>query len=288
VNNKQLAEILKEHVYILSSQIGDRNVFNYENLKKAAFYISEKFKNMGYRINFQSYFCSGKEVKNIIAVKEGKTQEVIIVGAHYDSCFNPGADDNASSVAVMIELAKRFYSKELKHKFKFIAFVNEEPPFFKTEEMGSRVYVKQAKRNKEKIKAVIILEMVGYYTDTPHSQSFPPFLNFFYPHQGNFICIVGNYKSKNLAKKIYQSFKKTSFPAQIFIGPSIVVGVDFSDHWSFWKEGFPAVMLTDTAFYRNPYYHTEEDTYEKLNYKKLEEFLLALEKVLVDLDRGEI
>jgi len=193
VNNKQLAEILKKHVYILSSQIGDRNVFNYENLKKAAFYISEKF-----------------------------------------------------------------------------------------------IYAKQAKKNKEKIKAVIILEMVGYYTDAPHSQSFPPFLNLFYPHQGNFICIVGNYKSKNLARKIYQSFKKTSFPAQIFIGSSIVVGVDFSDHWSFWKEGFPAVMLTDTAFYRNPYYHTEEDTYEKLNYKKLREFFLALEKVLVDLDKQEI
>ncbi|OQX82222.1 MAG: hypothetical protein B6D56_00485 [Candidatus Omnitrophica bacterium 4484_70.1] len=170
-----LVESLGEYVYILSSQIGDRNVFNYENLKKAAFYISKKFKNIGYKINFQSYFCSGKEVKNIIVVKEGKTQEVIIVGAHYDSCFNLGADDNASSVAVMIELAERFYPEELRHKFKFIAFVNEEPPFFKTEEMGSKVYVKQAKKNKEKIKAAIILEMVGYYTDTPHSQSFPPF-----------------------------------------------------------------------------------------------------------------
>lgn len=288
MGNKQLAEVLKKHVYILSSQIGDRNVFSYENLEKAVFYISEEFKDSGYKLDYQRYFCSGKEVKNIIAVKEGKTQEVIIVGAHYDTCFNPGADDNASSVAVMIELAKGFYSKELKHKFKFIAFVNEEPPFFRTEKMGSRVYAKEAKKSKEKIKAVVILEMVGYYIDIPHSQSFPPFLNLFYPHQGNFICIVGNRKSKKLAKRIHHSFKKTSFPAEIFVGPSIVVGVDFSDHWSFWKEGFSAVMLTDTAFYRNPYYHTEEDTYEKLNYEKMSQFLLALEKVLVDLDRQEI
>jgi len=284
--NSVLAEDLKRHVYILSSQIGDRNIFNYGNLEEAFYYISERFRNIGYKVNFQPYLCSGKEVKNIIAVQEGSSQEVIIIGAHYDSCFNPGADDNASSVAVMIELAKRFYLKELKHKFKFIAFVNEEPPFFKTEDMGSRVYAKQAKKNKEKIEAVIILEMVGYYLDAPHSQSFPSFLGFSYPHQGNFICIVGNRHSRNLAKKIYHNFKKTSFPTEMFIGHSIVIGVDFSDHWSFWREGFPAVMLTDTAFYRNPYYHTQEDTYEKLNYGKMAQFLLALEKVLVDLDNG--
>ena len=281
--DSELVRGLESGVFNLAEKIGDRSVFNYQNLEEAAEYIAGQFASLGYEVEFQEYSVYNKKVRNIIAIKKGTTlsQEVIIVGAHYDTCFNPGADDNASAVAGLIELARVLSYKPTSRTVKFIAFVNEEPPFFKTENMGSRVYVRQARKISEDIKAAVIFEMIGCYSDKPNSQSYPPLLGLFYPHQANFICVVGNWNSRWLVKKIVSSFKShTQFPIESFVGCGIIPGVDFSDHWSFWKDGYPAVMITDTAFYRYEHYHSDADTYEKLDYNSMAEVVTAFSQVI--------
>lgn len=281
-----LADKLQNHVYKLAGEIGDRSIYKYYNLNEAADYITNQFVSLGYTVEFQEYKAEGKAVKNIIAVKQGlnKAQEVVIVGAHYDSAFNPGADDNASGSAGLLELARLVKDSRPARTIKFIAFVNEEPPFFQTEEMGSRVYARNAKAGKEDIKAVIVLEMLGYYSDKPKSQAYPLFLDLFYPNKGNFIAVVGNFSSYSLVRKVVKAFQKhASFPVESLTAPSIVTGVDFSDHWSFWKEGYKAVMITDTAFYRNHNYHTSSDTFDTLNYDKMAEVTAGLAAVINEL-----
>ncbi len=277
--NPELVERLKAHVYKLSAEIGDRSIFEYAQLTAAADYITQEFKAAGYRVEFQEYSVKGVKVKNIIATKKGETrpEEVIIVGAHYDTCFNPGADDNASAVAGLLEIAKFISPRETSRTIKFITFVNEEPPFFKSEKMGSWIYARAAKKRKENIQGAVILESLGYYSDEPNSQRYPPFLGLFYPNKANFICVVGNFTSGKLVKRVVSAFKKVSrFPIESFTGPSFVPGVTFSDHWSFWQEGFPAVMVTDTAFLRYPHYHSQADTYEKLDYPNMAEVVRGL------------
>ncbi len=281
-----LAKILESHVHKLAYEIGDRSVFNYEKLDEAARYITQAFQSFGYNVEFQSYDVLDMEAKNIIAFKQGaqRPDEIIIVGAHYDTCFNPGADDNASAVAGLLELARFLSDKQTNRSIKFIAFVNEEPPFFATENMGSMVYVREAKAKGENIKGTLILEMIGYYTDRPNSQRYPLFLGLFYPNKGNFIAVVGNPQSRRLLKQVTSVFRNHSqFPMESLISFGFVPGADFSDHWSFWKERYPAVMITDTAFYRNPHYHNSSDTYEKLNYESMAEVVSGLNAVLLDL-----
>jgi len=283
--NNRLANQLKEHVYNLSFEIGERSMFNYENLDKAAGYIESKFSAYGYDVELQHYRPLDKEARNIIAVKKGSldtadTGGVIIVAAHYDSCFNPGADDNASGVAVLLELAKFLADKKVKNDIRFIAFVNEEPPFFKTERMGSRVYVKGMKRSKENVKAALILESVGYFSDKYFSQKYPPGLGMFYPNRADFIGVIGNFSSRALARKVTSGIAAfTDFGVECFIGFAAIPGVDFSDNWAFWKEGYPAVMVTDTAFYRNSNYHKSSDTYEKLNYERMAQIVEGISAV---------
>lgn len=284
--NIQLAEKLKSHIYKLSHEIGCRSMFEYKNMERTAEYITEQLTSFGYNVTFQEYVTSGKKAKNIIATKIGtqKPEEIVIVGAHYDTCFNPGADDNASAVAGLLELARIMSAETALRTIKFIAFVNEEPPFFKTENMGSRVYTRAVKKKAENIKAVLILEMIGYYSDKPFSQLYPPFFGPFYPNKGNFVGIVGNFSSRWLIKKAASSFKRqTPFPVESVTTFAFIPGVDFSDHWSFWKEGYPAIMITDTAFYRNPNYHSDTDTYEKLDYESMAEVIKGLKAVIIDL-----
>ncbi len=286
--NVQLVERLKDHVYKLAHEIGDRSVFEYEKLKEAEGYITKQFTSFGYKIEFQSYNLYDKTVRNIIAIKKGitKPEEIIILGAHYDSCFNPGADDNASGVSVLLELGRALHSIPTNRSIKFIAFVNEEPPFFKTEDMGSMVYVREARKKKEDIKASLILESVGYYTDNPNSQHYPPLFGLFYPNKGNFIAIVGNFSSRWLVKKVVSSFKeKTEFPIESVVTFGFVPGVDFSDNWSFWKGNFPSIMITDTALYRNPDYHSQSDTYEKLDYEAMAELVKGFSEVSTELTK---
>jgi len=173
----ELVKRLKQHVYKLSHEIGDRSVFRFSRLEEAADYIEGQFTSFGYNVEFHKYSVSGQEVRNIIAVKKGRSLpgRTLIVGAHYDSCFNPGADDNASAVAGLLELARLVSKQDTDCSIRFIAFVNEEPPFFKTKDMGSCVYAKFVKERGDDIKAVVIFEMIGYYADKPNSQRYPPF-----------------------------------------------------------------------------------------------------------------
>lgn len=270
--NNLLTENLKRHVYKISHEIGIRDVWNYNGLVKAASYISEQFNSYGYDIEFQDYIVENKKVRNIIATKKGAKfpDEIVIVGAHYDSCANPGADDNASGIAGLLELARLMADKRVIRTVKFVAFVNEEPPFFKTKDMGSYVYAKDAKAKKENIKIFINLESIGYYTNKINSQRYPIILGIFYPNRGNCISIISNMRSGSLAKKLKWAFNRYfNFPMELSIMFDFIGGIDFSDHWQFWREGYAAVMVTDTAFFRNPYYHTDLDTWEKLDYEKM-------------------
>lgn len=281
--DKNLPERLKAHIIKLSHTIGERSIFKYPELMEAANYIADQSKNLGLEVEFQEYLVYGKPVKNIIAKKIGKEKpsEVIIVGAHYDTCFNPGANDNASGIAALLELARSTTYRDYSRTIKFIAFVNEEPPFFKTADMGSLVYLERAKKEKENIKIAIILETIGYYSDKPFSQRYPLFLGPFYPNRANFISIIGNFSVAKQVKGIAKYFRKYSrLPISVAILFNFIPGVDFSDHWSFWQMGFPAVMVTDTAFYRYPYYHRSSDTFDKLNYQSLASVVEGLEAVL--------
>jgi len=283
----QLSKRLQTHVYKLSHDIGDRSVYKYDQLNQAADYITEQLKSYGYNVEFQHYTALNKFVKNIIVSKPGETnsKDVIVVGAHYDTCDNPGADDNASAVAGLLELAHTLKNQHTPYTIKFVAFTCEEPPFFKTNQMGSRVYAKAAKEKGENIKAAFILEMIGYYSNQSNTQRYPPLFGFFYPNKGNFISIVGNFKSRRLVKNIVSLFKNHStFPIESIVTFPFVPGVDFSDNWSFWKAGYPAIMITDTAFYRNPNYHRSTDTHEKLDYTSMAEVIKGLRGALTQLD----
>lgn len=269
-----LIENLKRHVYVLSQKIGERSLFTYSKLTQAQDYISEQFKSLGYEVVLDSYKVDGKLSNNIIVTKKGslKADEIVIAGAHYDSCFNPGADDNASGVAVLLELARLLKGTQTRRTIRLIAFVNEEPPFFHTPQMGSYIYAQRARKRGDDIKAVLIFEMVGYYSDKPNSQRYPPLMGPFYPNRGNFIAVAGNFSSGELVKRVVRSFKKTSdFPIESVATFEFVPGIDFSDHWSFWRQGYPAVMITDTSFYRYPHYHSSLDTHEKLDYANMAE-----------------
>lgn len=278
-------ERLKNHVMMLSQNIGSRGVWDHAGLERSAEYITQQLRSCGYTPEFQTYTVHGKQVKNIIAEKKGtKTpEEIVVVGAHYDTYFNPGADDNASGVAGLLELAKALSGRDTARTLRFVAFVNEEPPFFQTEEMGSLVYARQASARHEDIKAAVILEMIGYFTSKPFSQRYPPFLGYFYPNSGNSIAIIGNQRSARLVHTISKVMKAASPLDVRSFTLEFVNTTAFSDNWSFWRAGYQAVMVTDTAFYRNKNYHTQRDTHESLDYSAMAHVVSGLKKTLLTL-----
>lgn len=285
-----LAERLTRHVRALSEEIGNRDLYELEKLEQAARYIETQLTEAGYQVESQPYRVEGKPVRNLIAAKPGTRapSEVVIVGAHYDTCANPGADDNASGVAGLIELARLLRDAETNRTVKLIAFTNEEPMFFQTEAMGSRVYAKAARARGEDIRAVLVLEMIGYYSDRPHSQQYPPLFGLFYPNRGNFLGVVSNLKYGPLAKQVARAFTRHSaFPIESVAAPEWVQGIGWSDHSSFWHEGYPAVMLTDTAFLRNPHYHQATDTWETLDYARMAMVVEGLRGAIQDLAAGQ-
>jgi Zn-dependent M28 family amino/carboxypeptidase len=278
-----IQERLYSHVSILSQNIGERHVDAYENLIKAADFIREEFKSIGYQPQKQTYTAEGKSFDNIWVEKTGIThpEKILIIGAHYDTVPNtPGADDNASGVACLLELARECFEQKTACTVRFVAFVNEEPPFFHTEEMGSYVYAKACKDKQEDIVGMISLEMLGFYSDEPNSQDYPPEIAKFYPNQGNFVGFVGNPESQEFFYKVITLFRQTAqVPSEGLIAPTLIPAVDLSDQWSFWQMGYPAIMLTDTAFYRNHYYHTRRDTIEKLDFTSMTKVTAALSQL---------
>ncbi|MDD5634074.1 MAG: M20/M25/M40 family metallo-hydrolase, partial [Candidatus Omnitrophica bacterium] len=281
-------ERLKKHVYKLAHEIGERNIRNYSRLNEAADYITDQFRSLDYKVDFQVYRIRDKYFKNIIVTKDGnkRPDEIIILGAHYDSKNNPGADDNASAIAGLLEIARALKDTKTDRTIKFIAFTNEEPPFFKKKHMGSMIYTKAAVKNRDNIKGAVILEMIGYFSNKPRSQRHPLGFSFSYPTIGNFIGAMGGSKSKRILKYIVWSFRRaTKFPIEWMVVPRLVLGVGMSDDWAFWKTGFPVVMITDTAYFRNPNYHKRSDTYDTLNYENMSQVVKGITASLRTLAR---
>jgi len=270
---QQLHDNLKRHVDILAGQIGERNVWHPGAMTAAAGYIRDTLEAVGYTVTTQPFTSLGVEVSNIEAVLpgHGAADETIVVGAHYDSVANsPGAGDNASGVAVMLELARLLAGSTLPRTVRFVAFANEEAPFFYGDEMGSNRYAARAQAQGERITAMLSLETMGYFTDQPGSQRYPFPFSLFYPDRGNFIGFVGDLASRPLVRQAIGAFRKAAaFPSEGVAAPAGMEGIHWSDHWSFWQAGYPAIMVTDTAPFRYPYYHSVDDTPEQLDYAGL-------------------
>lgn len=259
----ELSGRLRRHVEALAR--GERNA----DLETPARYIEEAFQKSS-----SHYFRSGgRQVRNI-EVGSGD----IVVGAHYDTVpGSPGADDNASGVAVLIELANLLRDR----KIRFVAFANEEVPYFLGPEMGSYVYARERGAG---VKAMFSLEMLGYYHDAPGTQGYPAPLGWFYPDRANFIAFVGDLGAFSLVRRSIKLFREHArFPSEGLAAPSLIPGVSWSDHWSFRKHGIPAVMVTDTAFYRYPHYHLASDTPEKLDYGRMARVTMGLAGMLKEL-----
>lgn len=278
---------LQLHVETLAVGIGERNFEHYDKLNAAADYIEQSFLKTGLPVERQAYNIKDKIYYNIEAEKKGLHQpdKIIIVGAHYDSVLgSPGANDNGSGIAGVLSLARAFSTKSPSRTIRFVAFANEEPPFFCTKKMGSYIYAKRCKERKENIIAMLSLETIGYYSDKEKSQHYFPLLGFFYPSQGNFIGFVSNLSSRKLLREVILSFRRhTQFPSEGGAFPGFTPGIYWSDHWAFWKMGYQALMVTDTAFLRYPYYHTAQDTPDKIDYERISRVVAGLEKVVDDL-----
>jgi hypothetical protein len=286
-----LRDELKGDVYKLAGEIGERNVYEPEKLAEAADWIEAEFQAAGYSVERYTYELLRVPCHNLIVEIRGsdRPDEILVVGAHYDSVPGcPAANDNGSAVAATLALARRFADRKPARTVRFVAFVNEEPPFFWTEDMGSLRYAKRCKASGEKIFGMISLETMGYYSDERGSQHYPPPFNLLYPSTGNFIAFVGNLKSRSFVRDVVGTFRThTKFPSEGAAMPGLIQQAGWSDHWSFWQAGYPALMVTDTAPFRYPHYHAPEDTPEKLDYERLARVVAGLERTIEDmLNRG--
>lgn len=288
IDIRQTQQRLRDHLHALTVTIGERSVRIPENLDKTAAYITAFCRDVGVAVENQTYSFAELRVDNIVAeiAFNADPKHRLLIGAHYDSVSGTvGADDNASAVAVQLEvarlLAEQKGSNPLDLAVKFVFFALEEPPAYGTRYMGSRVYAKMARTQKEKIDGMICLEMVGYACHEPGCQSYPfPLMFLDYPKKGDFIGIVNNFKSRGFARGLVEQFQKNrQLPVVKLTVPfngRIMPAVRLSDHASFWDQGFKAVMVTDSAFFRNPYYHTAADTMDKLDFEFMAEVVESL------------
>jgi len=275
-------------VRTLGGEIGERNMWRYAQLNAAADFIENSFTRAGLHPRRDTYDLHGRACHNIEAEIRGTRPEIVLIGAHYDSVLgSPGANDNGSGVAAMLALARRFTRRPVQHTLRFVAFVNEEPPYFLTEQMGSFVYAGRCKARGDQISAMISLETIGYFSNQPHSQTYPsPGLGFFYPKVGNFIGFVGNVHSHALLRRAIALFRKhAGIPSEGAALPAFIPGVSWSDQWSFWRHGYPGIMITDTAPFRYPHYHSATDTPDKLDYDRFALVVSGMKKVIEGLDK---
>jgi len=279
-----LRERLQYHVEVLAAEIGERHVWRPRALAAAAHYIEEALSASGREVRQQRYEVEGVVCANLEVELLGQERptEIVLVGAHYDTVEgSPGADDNASGVAAMLEIAWLLRDQQLGCTVRCAAFVNEEPPFFRSRAMGSAVYARAARARGDNIKLMLSLEMVGYFSGGPRSQRYPPLLRFFYPDRGNFIGFVSNWRSRFVLAKVHDSFRsQCAFPSERLASPAIVPGISWSDQRSFWRMGYPALMVTDTAFYRNPHYHRPTDTPDTLDFDSMASVAAGLARAI--------
>lgn len=278
---------LHAHVKMLAGSIGERNVFSNGSLERAAAYIRGQWEAQGHVVTAYPYTVHGQETLNLEITQRGNEypDEIILVGAHYDSVTgSPGANDNASGVAAMLELSRLLASESLPCSVRFVAFVNEEPPFFQNENMGSRAYASMTRERGDRLQGMISLETIGYFNDAPHTQLYPPPLGLFYPHTGNFIGFVSNLDSRAWLHRAAGAFRRHSdFPMEQASLPGFMPGIDLSDHDSFWRHDYDAIMITDTALFRYPHYHKSSDTPDKVDYEALTRLTAGLYGMLVEL-----
>jgi hypothetical protein len=283
----ELGNRLSEHVKYLSVAIGERNIERTGSLQAAIDYLRGELIQAGYNVTEQTYNMQGHAVSNLEAELVGSdgSAGTVVVGAHYDSVTGTvGADDNATGVAAVLELARDLRGSKMRRTVRFVLFVNEEPPYFQTEQMGSFVYARYLQHDGVPVSAMISLEMLGFYSDAPGSQKYPAPLSLFYPSRGNFIGFVGNSESRDLVRRATRRFRESAqFPSEGVAAPASLPGVGWSDQWSFWQQGCPAIMITDTAMFRNPYYHTPLDTVDRLDFEKMARVVDGVRNVVVSL-----
>ncbi|MDQ3951157.1 MAG: M20/M25/M40 family metallo-hydrolase [Gemmatimonadota bacterium] len=287
----EIRQRLERHVRELAGRIGERNSVHYGALEQAAAYVERELASLGYTVVSQQWTSAdGRAFRNLEVTLpgRGKPAEVVVVGAHYDSNRGtPGADDNASGVAAVLELARLLQGHPHARTIRFVAFVNEELPFFGTADQGSRRYVAALKQRGDDVRSMLSVETIGYYATGPKTQLYPKPLNWFYPDTGNFIGFVGNLSSRPLVHEAIAAFRRhTSFPSHGAAAPESIPGVGWSDHEAFWAAGIPAIMITDTAPFRNPYYHTRGDTPDRIDYERMTRVVDGLVAVVRELARG--
>ena len=286
-----LEDGLERHVRALSVEIGERTAFRGDGLGRAARYIRGVFEDAGLDVTEQSYDYHGQSVCNVIAAPAGGTRApaYYLVGAHYDTVpGTPGADDNASGVAVLLELGRRLAESAARIPLHFVAFTLEEAPAFTTRHQGSRVFVCELGRTGGRVLGAVVLEMVGY---TCPEQDYPVVLQWAgYPKQGNFIGIVGNGRSRRFGRTLVNGFRRNRrLPVESLFVPFngwLLPATRLSDHASFWDHGWPAVMVTDTAFFRNPNYHTSRDSLDTLDFGFMAELVNSLDLAFAELSAG--
>jgi hypothetical protein len=276
---------LMQDIQTIASEIGEHNYIFHDNLVAAEQFLVSSLTAAGYQVNRQTYTVNERGFNNLEVEIKGsqKPDEIVVIGAHYDSVVgSPGANDNGTGAAAVLALARAFAGKETTRTLRFVEFVNEEPPFFWTENMGSLVYAKACKSRNENIVAMLSLETMGYYTEEPGSQDYPlGLLDKIYPTAGNFIAFIGNLPSGSLVRNVIGNFRShTDFPSEGVALPSRVPGVGWSDHWSFWQMDYPALMVTDTAPFRYREYHTMQDTVDKVNGDRLARVVAGLARTI--------
>jgi hypothetical protein len=289
---RDLAHELRAHVEELAGHIGDRNVFAPDRYAAAELFIGQTLSRLGYKVRRQPYEVMTVTCANLDVEIPGAEHpdQIIVVGAHYDSIKGcPAANDNGSGVAATLALARAFAASRPARTLRFVFFANEEPPFFWTQDMGSLVYARACKARAEKIVAMLTPETIGCYSDQPGSQRYPIPVDRWYGTTGNFIAFIGMHESARLIRRCVGSFRShAAFPSLGAGLPSIVPMVGASDHWSFWLQGYPSLMVTDTAPFRYPHYHKRTDTPDKIEYERLARVVEGLRGVVEDLAAGGV
>ena len=288
---RDLRERLYGHVFFLAGKVGERHVGCPAALYAAGSYIAQCLERYGLKTRSVGYSVGGVHCENVEGTLPGRdsTSGSVVIGAHYDTVpGSPGANDNATGVGALLELARRFSATRFRRTLRFVAFANEEPPHFQTSSMGSLVYARRLRQAGEKVLGMLSLETIGYYREEAGTQKYPFPLGLWYPSVGNFIAFVGCRRYRVFLKRVLGAFRcAVGFPCEGAAPWAGLPGVGWSDHWSFWQQGYAAVMVTDTALYRYPFYHTPEDTPEKINYEKLAEVVEGLAHVIARLAGGE-
>jgi hypothetical protein len=275
--------LIKSHLTTITKTDKYRNYQNTDQLNKTADYIKKVFVLYADSVSIQAYTVNGQVYKNVICSFGTKNKKRIIIGAHYDVCGNQeGADDNASGVVGLLELARLLKGQQLNYRIDLVAYTLEEPPYFRTEYMGSYIHAKSLADHKTDVYGMISLEMIGYFKDEKNTQAYPVgLLSTVYGNKGNYITLVKKLAAEKFVGRFCEIFESTkTIKTEKFAGPAALSGIDFSDHLNYWKFGFNAMMITDTSFFRNKNYHQTTDTMETLDIPRMANVIDAVFKTL--------